>query len=276
MPKSLKDNVVFITGASSGFGADAARLFAKEGCIVVLAARRMDRLTSVAEEIRLAGGQAFAVPLDVAEQSQIDDAIQTVLDNFGHIDVLINNAGMGRLNWLEILDPAADIDKQIDVNLRGVLQVTRAVLPSMLARRSGHIINMSSMAGMIAAPMYSVYAATKYGMRGFTDALRREVSPFGIHVSGLYPGPATTGFGQQSGDNPLKRNIEVPRWIYMTSKFVAHRTVDLARRPRRTLILPWWFRPLIWFDTFFPDLVDWLVVMMFVKRFHRMAADDRP
>lgn len=268
MPKSLKDHIVFITGASSGFGAEAARLFAKEGAIVVLAARRMDRLTTLAEEIRLSGGQAFAVPLDVAEQSQIDDAVQTVLDTFGRIDILLNNAGLGRLDWLETLDPADDIDMQINVNLRGVLQVTRAVLPSMLARRAGHILNMSSVAGLIAAPMYSVYAATKYGMRGFTDALRREVAPFSIHVSGIYPGPATTGFGQQSGDNPLKRNIKVPRWLYMTSGYVARRVVGLARHPRRTLILPWWFRPVIGFDTLFPGLIDWFLKVLFVKRFH--------
>ena len=270
MPKTLKDNVVFITGASSGFGADAARLFAREGCIVVLAARRMDRLTALAEEIRAAGGQAFAVPLDVSEQSQIDDAVQTVLENFGRIDILVNNAGMGRLDWVEMLDPAADIDMQIDVNLRGVLQVTRAVLPSMLALRSGQIINMSSVAGMIAAPMYSIYAATKYGMRGFTDGLRREVAPFGIRVSGLYPGPATTEFGQQSGDNALKQNIKVPRWIYMSSEYVARRTVGLARHPRRSLIIPWWFRPVIGFDTLFPGVVDWFLNVVFVKRFHHL------
>jgi NADP-dependent 3-hydroxy acid dehydrogenase YdfG len=268
MQKSLKDNVVFITGASSGFGADAARLFAKEGCIVVLAARRMDRLTALAEEIRLAGGQAFAIPLDVAEQSQIDDAIQTALDNFGRIDILLNNAGMGRLDWLETLDPAANIGMTIDVNLRGVLQMTRAVLPSMLTRRAGHIINMSSVAGLIAAPMYTVYAATKYGMRGFTDALRREVAPFSIQVSGIYPGPATTEFGEQSGDNPLKQNIKVPRWINMTSEYVARRTVGVARHPRRTLVIPWWFRPIIGFDTLFPGVVDWFLKIALVKKLH--------
>jgi len=268
MPQSLQDKVVLITGASSGFGAEAARLFAREGCIVVLAARRMDRLTALAEEIRLAGGQAFALPLDVAEQSQIDAAVQTVLDTYGRIDILLNNAGMGRLDWLETLDPAANIDIPIDVNLRGVLQVTRAALPSMLARRAGHIINMSSVAGLIAVPMYTVYAATKYGMRGFTDSLRREVAPFGIHVSGIYPGPAATEFGQQSGDNPLKRNIKVPLWINMTSEYVARRTVSLARHPRRTLIIPWWFRPVIGFDTLFPGLVDWFLKVAFVKKYH--------
>jgi short-subunit dehydrogenase len=269
MPKSLKDKIVLITGASSGFGADAARHFSKEGCMVVLAARRMDRLTALAEEIRLTGGQALAVPLDVANQSQIEKTVQTVLETLGHIDILINNAGLGRLDWLETLDPAADIDSQIDVNLRGVVQITRAVLPSMLARRSGHIINMSSVAGLIAAPMYSVYAATKYGLRGFTDALRREVAPFNVHVSGLYPGPATTEFGLQSGDNPLKRNIKVPHWIYMTSEYVARRTVGLARHPRRKLILPWWFHFIIGFDTLCPGLVDWILKLAFVTRYHK-------
>ena len=268
MPQSLQNKVVFITGASSGVGADAARLFAKECAIGVLAARRMDRLNTLAEEIHLAGGQVLAVPLDVTEQSQIDDTVQTVLDTYGRIDILLNNAGLGRRDWLETLGPTTDIDIQIDVNLRGMIQMTRAVLPSMLARRAGHIINMSSVAGLIAAPMYSVYAATKYGMRGFTDALRREVAPFNIHVSGIYPGPATTEFSHQSGDNPLKRNIKVPRWIYMTSEYVARRTVGLARHPCRTLILPWWFHPIIGFDTLFPRLVDWLLKVAFVKRLH--------
>ena len=267
--RSLQGQIVLITGASSGFGADAARLFAREGCIVILAARRMDRLTALAEEIRLTGGKALPVSLDVAEQSQIEDAVRTVLNNYGHVDILINNAGLGRLDWLEALDPVADLDMQIDVNLRGVLQVTRAVLPSMLARRSGHIINMSSVAGLIAAPLYTVYATTKYGMRGFTNALRREVASFGIHVSGIYPGPAKTEFGQNSGDDPLKQNIKVPRWIYMTSEYVARRTVGLVRHPRRMLIIPWWFHPLIWFDMLFPGLVDWLLNVTFVKRFHR-------
>jgi NADP-dependent 3-hydroxy acid dehydrogenase YdfG len=272
MPNTLANKIVLITGASSGFGADAARLFAKEGCIVILAARRMDRLAALAEQIRAEGGQALAVALDVTEQSQIDDAVQTVLDTFGRIDILFNNAGFGRLDWLETLDPEHDIDAQIDINLRGVIQVTRAVLPSMLARRSGTIINMSSVAGLIAAPMYSIYAATKYGVRGFTDALRREVAPFGIHVSGLYPGPAATEFGQHSGsDNAIKKNLKTPGGIYMTSVYVARRTVGLAKHPRRTLIIPWWFRPVIGFDTLFPGLVDWFLKVAFVKRFHRIG-----
>jgi NADP-dependent 3-hydroxy acid dehydrogenase YdfG len=276
MPNTLANKIVLITGASSGFGADAARLFAKEGCIVVLAARRMDRLTALAEQIRAEGGQALAVALDVTEQSQIDDAVQTVLDTFGRIDVLFNNAGVGCLDWLETLDPARDIDQQIDVNLRGVIQVTRAVLPSMLAHCSGTIINLSSVAGLIAAPMYSIYAATKYGVRGFTDALRRELAPFGIRVSGIYPGPAVTEFSQHSGsDSAVKRNLKTPGWLYMTSEYVARRTVGLAKHPRRTLVIPWWFRPILSFDYHFPGLVDWFLKVAFVKRIHRLSMNDR-
>jgi short-subunit dehydrogenase len=269
--KKLTDKIVLITGSSSGFGADAARLFAQEGCLVVLAARRMDRLTALEEQIRAAGGQAFAIGLDVCEQSQINEVILTVLDKFGRIDILFNNAGFGGLDWLETLDPVNDIDSQIDVNLRGLIQVTRAVLPSMLAHRSGTIINMSSISGLIAAPMYSIYAATKYGVRGFTDALRREVTSFNIHVCGIYPGPAVTEFGQfASSNNSIKRYIKTPGWIYMTSGYVARRIVDLAKHPRRTLIIPWWFRPVVAFDTLFPGLVDWFLKVAFVKRFHQI------
>lgn len=270
MPRSLRGLVVLITGASSGFGADAARLFAKEGSVVVLVSRRMDRLTTLAEEIRAAGGEALALALDVSKQSQIDDVVQTVLDVYGQIDILFNNAGFGCLDWLERLDPERDINAQLNVNLRGLIQVTRAVLPHMLAHHAGHIINVSSVAGMIAAPLYTIYAATKFGVRGFTDALRREVAPFGIQVSGIYPGPADTEFGQHSGDSPLKRSLKVPRWINITSEYVARRVVGLAKHPRRTLVIPWWFRPLASFDYHFPGLVDWLLKVTFVRRYHTL------
>ncbi len=166
MRQSLTNKVVFITGASSGFGADAARLFAKEGAIVILAARRFKRLTALAEEIHLSGGQSFPIQLDVTDQSEMEAAVKTVLETHGRIDILINNAGMGGLNWLETFDPTTDIDMQLNVNLKGTIQLTRAVLPSMLKRRQGQIINICSVAGLIAAPMYTVYAATKFGMSG--------------------------------------------------------------------------------------------------------------
>ena len=192
MSIDLKNKVVLITGASSGFGEDAARLFAMEGCRVVLAARRLERLQALAAEIQDAGGEALAVPVDVSQPAEIAVMVQSALDLYGHIDILFNNAGYGIMDWFEKLDPERNIETIIKVNLIGTMLVTHAVLPHMLKRRKGHIINMSSVAGLIASPLISTYSAGKFGVRAFTDGLRREVRPFGINVTGIYPGPAST------------------------------------------------------------------------------------
>jgi uncharacterized protein len=267
MAINLKGKVVLITGASSGFGEDAAHLFAAEGASVVLAARRIERMQAQVERIHSGGGEAMATPVDVTNKADIQNMVKSVLENYGQIDILFNNAGFGRLDWLEKLDPPRDIETQISVNLTGLIEVTHAVLPHMLARGSGHIINMASVAGWLAAPTYSVYAATKFGVRGFNDALRREVRHRGIHVSGIYPGPAETEFGEHTGQSNIKKNIRVPGFVNMTSEYVARKVVAVAKRPRRTLILPWWFVPVIWFDSTFPAISDW-VQMRVAKKFH--------
>jgi NADP-dependent 3-hydroxy acid dehydrogenase YdfG len=267
MAIDLKGKVVLITGASSGFGQDAARLFAEEGASVVLAARRIERMQAQVERIHEMGGEAMATPVDVTNKADIQNMVKSVIENYGQIDILFNNAGFGRLDWLENLDPARDIETQIAVNLTGLIEVTHAVLPHMLARNSGHIINMSSVAGWLAAPTYSVYAATKFGVRGFTDALRREVAHRGIYVSGIYPGPAATEFGEHTGQSNVKQNVKVPGFVTMTSEYVARQVVSVAKRPRRSLVLPWWFAPVIWFDRAFPALTDWIQIRV-SKKFH--------
>jgi NADP-dependent 3-hydroxy acid dehydrogenase YdfG len=269
MAISLKNKVVLITGASSGFGEDAAQLFAEQGCKLVLAARRIDRLQALAEAIQRTGGEAVAIPVDVTNRADIEMMVQSALDLYGRIDILFNNAGFGRLDWLENLDPARDIETQIQVNLTGLILTTRAVLPHMLERGEGHIINMSSVAGLIAAPLYTIYSATKYGVRAFTDALRREVSPFGIRVTGIYPGPAETEFGLHTGTNSAKRSINRLASFRMTSEYVAERVVQLARHPRRSLVIPWWYNLVIGFDTLFPALVDIFLHYGFSRRLHK-------
>ena len=266
MTESLKGKVVLITGASSGFGMDAAWLFAREGCSVVLAARRIDRLQALAAAIQKEGCEAFAVPVDVADRQEIQLMVDTVLDLYGHIDILFNNAGFGRLGWHENLDTERDIETQLNVNLHGVIHVTHAVLPHMRKRRSGHIINMSSVAGWIAPPTYTIYSATKFGVRGFTDALRRECRPFGIEVSGIYPGPAVTEFGQHTGDHPMRKSALRRYFRAMTSAEVAERVVELAKHPRRAVIMPWYYRIAIWADWHMPWLVDWITMSALTKR----------
>jgi len=235
---SLKGKVVIITGASSGFGASAVKLFAQEGCRLVLAARRLDRLEEMAKEIRANGGDALPVSVDVSQPAQIEAMIQTTLDAYGHIDILFNNAGFGRLDWFETLDPVKDIQAQITVDLLGVIWTARAVLPQMYKQRSGHIINMCSIGGWVAPPLYTVYSAAKFGVRGFSEALRRETTPFGVQVSAVYPGSAATEFQKHIGQNRAKQRFVTPDWLRVTPDAVARGVVRLAKRPRRSLFLP--------------------------------------
>lgn len=269
MALSLQGKVVLITGASSGFGEDAARLFAKEGCKVVLSARRLERLQTLAADIQDAGGEALAVPTDVTQRAEIELMVQTVLDLYRKIDILFNNAGFGGVNWFEKFEPERDIETMIRVNLIGTMLVTRAVLPHMLGRREGHIINMVSVAGLIAAPTITTYSAGKYGVRAFTDALRREVSPFGIKVSGVYPGPAKTEFGEKLERTRSRETIGRIKYPHLKSEYVASRVVDVAKRPRRTLVIPGWFRIITTFDTLFPGIVDW-ILYWFSKKNHEL------
>lgn len=269
MANTLQGKVVLITGASSGFGEEAARLFAKEGCKVVLAARRLEKLQQLASEIQNEGGEAIAIPVDVNQKAEIEVMVQTALDLYQRIDILFNNAGFGAMDWFEELESERHIQTLISVNLTGTMLVTRAVLPDMLDRGSGHIINMVSVAGLIASPLISTYSASKYGLRAFTDSLRREVAPLGIKVSGIYPGPAETEFGSHLRKNRLRATINKIIDLRMTSAYVARRVVELAKYPQRSLVIPWWFRIITTFDTLFPVIVDW-ILYLFVRNTHKL------
>ncbi len=267
--QNLENKVVLITGASSGFGEDAALLFAKEGCKVVLAARRIDRLQSLAAKIQDLGGEAIAIPVDIIDSVEVENMVKTTLDLYGQIDILFNNAGIGRVEWFENHSRERDINMLVQVNLTALMQVTREVLPHMLARGEGHIINMVSAAGFLASPLITSYAASKHGARAFTDALRREVAPLGIKVSGIYPGPASTEFGSHVGKNDAYHSVSSAIKFHMTSNYVARRVLDVANRPRRSLIIPWWYRIVITFDMLFPVVVDW-ISYAFSKKNHKL------
>ncbi len=267
--QNLENKVVLITGASSGFGEDAALLFAKEGCKVVLAARRIDRLQKLAAKIQDLGGEAIAVPVDLVDSLEVDNLVKATIDLYGQIDILFNNAGIGRVEWFENHSLERDINTLVQVNLIALMQVTHEVLPYMLARREGHIINMISVAGLIASPLITSYAASKHGARAFTDALRREVAPLGIKVSGIYPGPASTEFGSHVGKNKAYSSVGSMLKMRLTSEYVASRVVDVAKRPRRSLVIPWWYRIITTFDMLFPIVVDW-ISYAFSKKNHKL------
>lgn len=252
----LKDKVVLITGASSGFGAAAAKQFAREGCKIILAARRIERLEEMATEIRALRGDALPLSVDVTQSTQIDAMVNASINHYGRIDILFNNAGFGRLDWFELLDPINDIQAQIAVDLVGVIWTARAVLPQMYKQGSGHIINMSSLAGWAAPPLYTVYSAAKFGVRGFTEALRREAAPLGVKVSAVYPGGAATEFQSHIGQNKAKRRFKTPAWLSLTADDVARAVVGLAKRPRRSLILPWMMMFSLFVNSHFTGISD--------------------
>jgi NADP-dependent 3-hydroxy acid dehydrogenase YdfG len=262
----ISGQVVVVTGASSGIGEATARAFGRAGARLVLAARRLERLEALAAEIQAQAGGAQALPV-AADLSRLDDIQNLVAQtkaHFGRIDVLFNNAGFGRLDWLEKLDPVKDIEAQLDVNVLGVIQTTRQVLPLMMAQRSGHIINMASMAGLVGTPTYTIYAASKFAVRGFSEALRREVAPWGIRVSVVYPGGVATEFGSHARIQ-RKTKATTPAALRLTADDVARAVVGLARRPRAGLVVPWPFTLSAWLNQLLPGLVDWATIRGYTR-----------
>jgi short-subunit dehydrogenase len=256
--------VIIITGASSGIGEAAVKAFAQAGYRIVAAARRLDRLQALAEECSREQNQILPVQTDVCEIDDIENMVSAALDGFGQIDVLFNNAGIGRFGWLESL-PVEDIEAQIRVNLLGLIYTSRTVLPHMIERREGIIINMASIASFVATPTYTLYSASKHAVRGFTEALRREVSIYGIRVCGIYPGAVVTEFAHHARA-VRKTGLTTPPALRLNSEEVAAAVLGLARRPRRTLIMPWQMHAAIWANTLFPGLLDWLIERRFVDK----------
>jgi short-subunit dehydrogenase len=255
----MSGRVVIVTGASSGIGEATARAFGRAGDRVVLVARRVGRLQQLAAGLP----DALVVPADLTHVGDVERVPRAALARYGRIDVLVNNAGLGRYDWLEDL-PVAEIETQLQVNLLAPILLTRAVLPAMLAQRRGVIVNVGSVAGRIATPTMSVYNAAKFGLDGFSEALRREVGPQGIHVCLIAPGPvAGTEFGAhgaaEGGLRALRGRWGRLRWLHTDADRVAAAIVQLADRPRPRHVLPGIYRAMIAVNALAPGLVDRIV-----------------
>lgn len=189
--------VVLVTGASQGSGQATALLFAQKGYDVVLAARQPDRLQAVADEVRLLGQQALAVPTDVGQQPQVAQLIQQALDQFGTIDVLVNNAGICLTGTMEQTS-LKDWQQIMDTNFWGYVYTIQALLPHFLAQGSGTIVNVGSFGGKMPLPNMTAYCASKYAVTGLTETLRLELKPKGIHVAAVHPGIINSSFMERA------------------------------------------------------------------------------
>lgn len=191
MTNNIAGKVVVITGASSGLGEATARKLAAEGATVVLGARRADRIQRLADEFSGKGGNALAVATDVTDRAQVKALVDAAVKTYGRIDVMINNAGLMPQSPLERLK-VEDWDRMIDVNIKGVLYGIAAALPHMKEQKSGHFINVSSVAGHKIRSNGVVYSATKHAVRVISEGLRQEVKPYNIRTTVISPGAVAT------------------------------------------------------------------------------------
>lgn len=205
---NLRGSVVVVTGASAGIGWATALAFARSGASLVVAARRADRLDELTRQIERHGGRVLPVRADVTRQDDVAALAERTLADAGRCDVLVNNAGIPGGGRFADVEPER-IDAIVRTNLLGLLSVTKAFLPAMLEAGRGHVVNVASIAGLVALPGAAVYSATKHGVVAFSEALDGEVRGRGVRVTAVNPGLVRTeGFPQQGVPAPLLVTVE--------------------------------------------------------------------
>jgi NADP-dependent 3-hydroxy acid dehydrogenase YdfG len=234
----LTDAVAVVTGASSGLGTHFSRALIERGATVFGLARSADTLEALREEL----GDAFhPLPCDVRDEDQVAEAFATVREEGGRLDVLLNNAGLGQFGPVDDL-PLEEWDVQMDTNVRGVFLCTREAVPTMREQNEasgfgGHIVNVASIAGLLGNPNLTAYNASKFGVRGFSEALMKEVRDDGIKVTCLYPGSIETNFFDVAGvdmtDNPLRPEDVAATVVHVLESPANHLISELVMRPLR-------------------------------------------
>ena len=231
---SLVGQVALVTGAGRGIGAAIARKLASLGASVVLCGRTQSSLDATAQAILTAGGKAEVIPCDVTLLHQLEYAAARVDSTFGRLDILVNNAGVGGFTKLLTELPPEDWDRILNTNLRGVYFSVRAFAPLMIRARSGHIINISSLAGKNALPKGAAYAASKWGLNGMTYSLAEELRPHNIRVAVICPGSTETELGPHLGKDPKKM---------LQSDDIAHAVAMLVTQTPQSFISEILIRP---------------------------------
>jgi NADP-dependent 3-hydroxy acid dehydrogenase YdfG len=223
---SIRDKVVIVTGAGGGIGSATARLLAERGAKVVLAGRSPAPVERVAAQIEGAGGTAVAIPVDVTDRGDVIDLIAATTDRFGRLDVMVNNAGVGPVSYLDELK-VDEWDLMVDVNLRGVLNGIAAALPVFRGQDFGQFVNVASTAAYTTTPTMAVYSGTKTAVRAVSEGLRKEAGP-NLRVSVVSPGFVATEFVRTVSDEQVREQLLKRRDTFAISPDAIARAIAFA------------------------------------------------
>ncbi len=228
-----QSKVALITGASSGIGAGTAKVLAANGFKVGIAARRIDKLNELKNEITASGGEALPIQMDVTDPESVKRGVEELAAVYGTIDILVNNAGLMPLSDIESLK-VDEWNRMIDVNIKGVLNSTAAVLPYLKEQNSGHIINMSSIAGRKVFKGLSIYCATKFAIAAFSDGLRMELAPkFKIRVTNIQPGAVATELYDHISDAKYRNDMDelAKQMTFLTGEDIGNSILYAVSQP---------------------------------------------
>jgi NAD(P)-dependent dehydrogenase (short-subunit alcohol dehydrogenase family) len=271
--KHFEDKVVLVTGASRGIGKAVALAFAEQGAQVVLAARSAERLADVAEDVSALGSQVLVVPTDVTSHADVVALVDAASRRFGRIDVLVNNAGIGRVGGVESAEFSDNVRDTLQASLFGMVDVTQQVLRTMRRQGSGAIVNMSSVMGRKAFARFGSYAIVMHAVSAVSDALRQELAGSNIRVSVMYPALTATDLLRDADEAQMP-----PPFRHMTplaSEAVARAVVTAVRRGAPRVVMPGPAKLLLLGEAFSPRIGDLMASALAQRSFIRLVGMSR-
>jgi len=263
---NFKEKVVLITGASSGIGLASAIEFAKRGAILILIARNKEKLNQISEDLKKFHTPIFFYVCDVSDKNQVNQTSKIILDKFGSIDVLVNNAGFavyGSVSKLTI----EDIESQMATNYFGMIYFVKNFLPVMIKKKSGHIVNVASVAASFGLPGIASYCASKFAMLGFSEGLKHELKGTGVGLTVVSPIMVKTNFFE----HPSFHNMPKYSPTSLSSETVAKAIIKAANSRRLEIIVPGIVRIAVWIKNTFPYLINPVLGWSFTKQLKKSS-----